>query len=137
MADTPLSPGTQRGLSWASLVLGILIFIVPFLSGTSGGFFANDLVVGAVIFVLGAICVWAAANSRVTLAWLALINALLGIWTIIAAYTYGAVTTFDVWANVILGLVLLVVAGWSCIMAFREGRTGMTRTGGMRRAGGV
>jgi hypothetical protein len=132
--------GTQRGLSWANLVLGILIFLVPFAAGiTNGGFFANDVIVGVVVVILAAICVWAVNNSRTTLAWLAGINFLLGIWTIIAAYYYTHLTTNVMAANVILGIVLLILAGWSSVMAFRAaGEPTVTGTTGPRqRMGGA
>ncbi|MHB8586670.1 MAG: SPW repeat domain-containing protein [Thermoplasmatota archaeon] len=138
MAEIVENSSTQRGLSWAALVLGVLIFLVPFATGVTGGLYANDIVVGIVVVILAAICIWAVTNSRMTLAWLALINAVIGIWTVVAAYYYTGLNSTVMASNVVLGLVLLIVAGWSCIMAFRAGAFGTGKTAGaQRRMGGA
>jgi hypothetical protein len=138
MTTTVGTPGaantTTPGRAWASLILGILIFLVPFATGTtsangSQSFAYNDYVVGVVVFVLAAISIWAARNNLAVLAWLEGINVLLGLWTIAAPFVFATGNGGAMTANVILGIILVIVAAWDSYvgMSGREGR--MTRRG--------
>jgi hypothetical protein len=125
---------TTRGRAWTSLVLGILIFLVPFLASATprlgfGTFAYNDYAVGVVVVVLAAICVWAAKKSLMTLAWLEGINALAGLYAIVTPFVV-ATPTNAMYSNVLLGLILVVVAGWDAYVGMTSsgGRT-MTRRG--------
>jgi hypothetical protein len=122
---------TTPGRAWASLILGILIFLVPFATGLTASSFAyNDYVVGVVVVILAAISIWAAGNSMPTLAWLEGINTLLGIWTIIAAFVFANNSSATA-ANVILGIILVIVAAWDSYVGMTN-RPGSTMTRGGR-----
>jgi hypothetical protein len=128
MTTVSTSPAreTTRGRAWTSLVLGVLIFLVPLATASNTSeysqFMFSNYIVGAVVAILGAICIWAAKNSMVTLAWLEGINTLLGVWTIVSPFTL-ATETNAMYANIVLGAILVIVAGWDAYV-------GMTNSGG-------
>jgi hypothetical protein len=125
---------TTRGRAWTSLVLGVLIFLVPFATGTTAtngdsSFAYSDYATGVVVVVLAAISIWAARSNMMALAWLEGVNALLGIWAIVAPFVFvnsgGAMA-----ANIILGIILVIVAGWDAYVGMTNARgTTATRRG--------
>lgn len=125
---------TTRGRAWASLVLGVLIFLVPLAtsSTTTNGYssFAYaDYALGVVVVVLAAISIWAARNSMMTLAWLEGVNALVGLVAIAMPFVVTS-TSFAMGANVVLGIVLVIVAAWDAYVGMSNARGTMTRGGG-------
>lgn len=54
-------PIHTAGLSWMNALLGIYVFISPWLFGYFGARFMNSLVVGAVVFLLA---IWSATSTR-------------------------------------------------------------------------
>lgn len=126
------STDLTRGRAWTSLVLGVLIFLVPFVFGATpasgyANFAWNDYVVGVVVVILAAIGIWAAANRASVMAWSEGINALLGLWALILPFVVDR-TASAMYANVVLGIVLVVVAGWDAYVAFNSpGGRRMTR----------
>lgn len=120
-----------RGRAWTCLVLGVLIFGVPlaFAQTTEYAEFTySNYVVGAIVVVLAAVSVWAAKNSMKTLAWLEGVNALLGVWAIVTPFVYPSDPN-PMYANIVLGLVLVVVAAWDAYIAMTNVGGRVTRRG--------
>lgn len=115
-------------------MLGILIFLVPlvFAATVTAGdtsFAYNDYVTGVVVFVLAAISIWAAKNDLRALAWLEGINTVLGLWTIVAPFVL-ATNANATYANVALGVILVIVAAWDSYVGMMGVRGApMTRRG--------
>ena len=124
---TPMNT-TTPGRAWTSLVLGVLIFLVPFATGANTSEYAtfaySNYVVGAAVFILAAISVWAARNNLTALAWLEGANTLLGLWTIASPFVL-ATEQNALYANVALGIILGIVGGW-------DSYVGMTNAGARR-----
>jgi hypothetical protein len=108
-------------LNWLVAVAGLWELLSPFALGYSALTVAmwNAVIVGAVLIVLGA---WAAlykeAKTDRTLDW---INAVLGVWLVISPFAldYSA-TVMAMWNNIIVGIVVLALAGWAAFAYTKE-----------------
>ena len=93
-------------LSGLNVLAGIWLIIAPWVLGYSTSDPRwNDVVFGFVIGVLALI----RATGGVREDWVSAINALIGIWLIVAAFTIDQTTT-AMWNDVILGIVVFVLA---------------------------
>jgi hypothetical protein len=110
--------------SWTSVVLGIWLFISPWVL-QYGDRMAdlNSFVLGILVFILG---IWSATASA-ELAGLAWANAVFGVWLIVSPWVlrFSAVTR-AMGNDVIIGVALLILA------AIRISSTRMVAAGGTR-----
>jgi len=105
-----------RWQDWVSLVLGVLLFISPWVFGTAtntpGSW--NAWIVG----VLGVIlALWALAmvGTSVIAEWISLV---LGVWLFISPWVLGFATiTSAAWTAWIIGILFVVVNGWTLIQS--------------------
>jgi hypothetical protein len=106
--------GTQKILSWLVAIVGFWELIAAFVLGYSATSAAlwNAVIIGLALIILG---IWAAvAKEEATDKTLDWINVVLGIWLIIAPFLLGyTAVTAAVWNDVIVGLVVIVLAGWA------------------------
>jgi hypothetical protein len=100
------------------VLLGIWLVIAPFALGYShnSGALWNDIIVGVVILILAGVRAYTPDNN-VGLAWT---NAALGGWLVIAPFALGhSAITANVWNNVVVGVVVLLVSVWSALAGQR------------------
>jgi hypothetical protein len=93
---------------WANLVLGVYLFAVPFLFGTTEEAASswNAYVVGAVVAV---VAVWAlVAPASKAAEW---INVVAGAWLLISPFALGfADTAAELWNALIVGVLVIAFA---------------------------
>ena len=98
---------TASGLN---LLLGIWLVIAPFLlryaTSASRG---NDITIGIIIALLAAFRLFGAYRA----AWLSWLNALLGIWLIVAPFILGYDSSSALWNDIIVGLFIAFLGIWS------------------------
>lgn len=105
---------------WTSslnVAAGIWLIVAPFvLLYSRGTAQVNDIVLGAVIAVLAFIRALVPGAQTVWLSWL---NALLGVWLIIASFVlgYGGVARTN---DIILGIIVLLLGIWSAAGTARK-----------------
>jgi SPW repeat len=112
---------TQKVLSWLVALAGLWEVIAVFVLGYSASTTAlwDALIVGVALIVLGG---WAALSSQEgtdkTLDW---INAILGVWLIIAPFVLGyTALVAALWNDIIVGIVVVVIAGWAALAMGRH-----------------
>jgi hypothetical protein len=112
---------TTNRLNWLVALVGLWELLSPFILGYSALTVAlwNAVIIGAVLIVLGAgAALYKEVKIDQTLDW---INSLLGLWLIVSPFILGysdAVTAM--WNNIIVGLVVLVLAGWAAFTFRKE-----------------
>lgn len=112
---------TANWLNWLVAVAGLWELLSPFVLGYSALTVTmwNAVIIGVVLIALG---VWAAlykeAKTDRTLDW---INAVLGVWLVVSPFAldYSA-TVMAMWNSIIVGLVVLVLAGWAAFAVSKE-----------------
>jgi len=107
---------TAKSLSWIIAVAGLWEIAAPFLFGMSAttAFLWDGVIVGLGLLVFG---VWAALSSKEdTVKFLNWINAVLGLWLIIAPFAlgYSNVAT-AMWNDIIIGAGALVLGVWAAV----------------------
>ena len=107
---------TAKTLSWIIAVAGLWEIAAPFLFGMTAttAFLWDAVIVGLGLLVFG---VWAALSSKEdTVKFLNWINAVLGLWLIIAPFAlgYSSVAT-AMWNDIIIGAVALVLGVWAAV----------------------
>ncbi len=105
---------TAKSLNWWIAIFGVWEVLAPFILGYSAAKAAmwDAIIIGLALAVLGA---WAAvskdASSMKTLSW---VNALLGVWLIIAPFLLSYTGTGTaLWNDIIIGIVELVLGAWA------------------------
>ena len=105
---------TAKSLSWLVAVAGLWEVLAPFILGYSAVTVAmwNAIVVGVVLIVLAA---WTALSENVrldrNLDW---INAVVGVWLVLAPFILAYSTTgVAMWNDIIVGVVVIVLAAWA------------------------
>lgn len=111
-----------RWQDWVSLVLGVLLFISPwvFSTSTNGSSSWNAWIVGVIGVILA---LWALAFlSTATIAeWISLI---LGVWLFISPWVLGfAALSSAAWTAWIIGILFVVANGWTLLQT-RSRRVG-------------
>ncbi len=111
-----------RWQDWVSLVLGVLLFISPwvFSTSTNGSSSWNAWIVGVIGVILA---LWTLASlSTATIAeWISLI---LGVWLFISPWVLGfAALSSAAWTAWIIGILFVVVNGWTLLQT-RSRRVG-------------
>jgi hypothetical protein len=107
--------GQVSTASGLDVLAGIWLLISPFVLAfhrLSGIATSNDVVLGIIIGLLAL----GRLSSPVRSAWMSWINVVLGIWVLISPWVLGfgnvqsAVTN-----NVIMGIIVIILAGWSAL----------------------
>lgn len=94
------------GLSGLNVLAGIWLIIAPWVLGYSRSDPRwNDVVFGIIVAVLALIRVSGAYRAE----WLSWINALIGIWLFVAAFTIDQ-TRVAAWNDIILGIIVFLLA---------------------------
>ena len=108
---------SRRDTVWASslnIVAGIWLIVSPFvLVYAHGTARSNDIVLGAVIVVSAFIRALAPEGGTIWLSWL---NALWGIWLIIASFVLGYAGPART-NEIVLGIIVLILSIWSAASA--------------------
>ncbi|MFC4447574.1 SPW repeat domain-containing protein [Halorussus aquaticus] len=103
----------SKWLSGANALLGLWLFLVPtFVWGVSGANYWNDLLIGAAIAILGAYGFYAATDEGVVPRWSSGLNALLGLWTIAAAFVW-TLAGVAFWNAVVVGVLVAAFGGYN------------------------
>lgn len=105
---------TAKSINWWIAIFGAWEFLAPFILGYSAVKSAlwDALIIGLALIVLG---VWAAVSKDGgTIKSLSWINAVLGVWLIIAPFllSYSG-TSAALWNDIIVGIVELVLGAWA------------------------
>lgn len=95
------------GASWVNVLAGIWLIISPFaLNYLHTNSANNDFVAGAIITVLALV----RAFSPLRNTWLSVINALAGLWLVIAPFALGYTMQQAYWSDIVTGIVVIVIA---------------------------
>jgi uncharacterized membrane protein HdeD (DUF308 family) len=121
---------TAKTLSWIIALAGLWEIAAPFVFGMTAttAFLWDAIIVGLALLVFG---VWAAlANTEETVKYLNWINAVLGLWLVIAPFvlTYTSAAA-AMWNDIIIGLVALVLGVWAAITVGSHGQQPMGHGG--------
>lgn len=96
--------------SGLNLLLGLWLVIAPFLlSYATSASRGNDITIGVIIALLATFRLLGAYRA----AWLSWLNALLGIWLIVAPFILGYDSSSALWNDVIVGLFIAFLGLWS------------------------
>ncbi len=121
---------TAKILSWIIAVAGLWEIVAPFIFGMTAttAFLWDAIIVGLALVVFG---VWAAlSNQETTVKYLNWINAVLGLWLIIAPFvlSYSSAAT-AMWNDIVIGLVALVLGAWAALAVGSQGQQPMGHGG--------
>lgn len=101
----------QRWQDWVNLILGVWLFITPFVFGmipVAGAAAWNGYIFGGIVAVLS---VWALAQPR---AWEEWVNLVIGIWLILSPFILTFTNqTAAMWNHLIVGIIVGVDALWA------------------------
>jgi membrane-bound ClpP family serine protease len=113
-----------RWQDWVSLVLGVILFITPWVFGTAlYGWSSWDAWIVGVIGVILALLALALLRISTVFEWLLLI---LGVWLFISPWLLGfAVLSPAAWVAWIIGILFVVANGWALVQT-RSPRVGAT-----------
>jgi len=115
--------GTNKSLNWIIALMGVWELISPWVLGYSAltSAMLAAVIVGALLIIFG---MWAALSRSAArvLDWL---NALLGLWLIIAPFVlaFTALTPAGEISSIIVGVVVLILGVWAAVAAGRGIRT--------------
>lgn len=108
---------TAKAFGWVTAVAGVWEILAPFIIGYSAvtGGMVDALVLGGVLLILG---LWTAlSRSQATIRSLSWVNALLGVWLIIAPFVVAYSGSVGAMVNdIIVGAVVLVVEVWGALV---------------------
>jgi hypothetical protein len=113
---------TAKTLGWLTGVVGVWEILAPFIIGYSnvGGATADAIILGILLAGFG---LWVglgkAAGTVRTLSW---INALLGLWVLLAPFIlgYSGKSGGATWNDVIVGVVVIILEVWGASAAKKE-----------------
>jgi SPW repeat len=118
---------TRTGAVWAStlnIIAGVWLIVSPFfLLYRSSTARIDDIVVGAVIALFGLIRALAPGSPT---AWLSWLNALWGIWLIVASFVLGYLGVPRT-NEIVLGIIVLVFGLWSAASSEERRRNPVVR----------
>ena len=108
----------RRWQDWINLILGVWLFISPWVVGYAG--MASAAAWNA--WILGvAIVVFAAFAVSMPQIWEETVNIILGVWMVISPWVLGFTGTRNVEANaVIVGILVVVFAAWAMTLARQQ-----------------
>ncbi len=121
---------TAKTLSWIIALAGLWEIVAPFIFGMTAttAFLWDAIIVGLALVVFGA---WAAlSDQETTVKYLNWINAVLGLWLIIAPFvlSYSSAAA-AMWNDIIIGLVALVLGAWAALAVGSQGQQPMGHGG--------
>lgn len=102
----------QRWQDWVNLILGVWLFITPFIGMemVSSAAAWNGYIFGVLVVALS---IWALVQPR---AWEEWINLVIGVWLILAPFVLGFTTeTTAMWNHIVVGVVIGVDALWAAL----------------------
>ena len=112
--------GTAKAFGWVTVVAGVWEILAPFILGYSAttGAMVDAIILGVVLLVLGLWIALSRSNGSVrALSW---INAVFGLWLILAPFIIGYSGATGAMVNdIIVGAVVLVLEFWAAIAAGR------------------
>ena len=98
----------RRWQDWANLVLGIWVFVSPWVLGYEGIAAANAFVMGAGIVVFALIAAY------MPKAWEEIINMLLGVWLVVSPFVLGFSAATEIALHtVVVGILATAFAIWA------------------------
>ena len=100
----------KRWQDWLNLLIGIWLFISPWVIGFAGAEYVaswNAWILGIGIVVFSALAV------SIPQAWEEVINILLGIWMVISSWVIGVASRAVETNAVIVGLLVILFAAWA------------------------
>ncbi len=107
---------TAKILNWLVVVAGVWEVVAPFILGYAAisGALWDAIIIGVVLIILGAWAALAGQDSTVKL--LSWINAVLGLWLVIAPFiiSYSSVVA-AMWNDIIVGVVVIVLGVWAAL----------------------
>lgn len=96
----------SRTLATINLIVGIWLIVAPyFINPLTSQAFWNATIIGIALVIFSGIRL---AMPRAT--WASGVNAILGIWLIIAPFALGFLATGAYWNQIISGIIVLIVA---------------------------
>ena len=112
---------TAKGLSWVIAVAGLWEILAPFIIGYSSatGAMVDAIILGILMLGFG---IWAAlANSNGIIKVLSWINAVFGLWVLIAPFilSYSKVTGAMV-NDIIIGIIVIIAGVWAAGVSGRS-----------------
>ena len=103
----------KRWQDWLNLLIGIWLFISPWVIGFAGG----DSPASWNAWILGvAIVVFSAFAVSLPQVWEEVVNILLGIWMVISSWVIGVASRAVETNAVIVGLLVILFAAWAMAM---------------------
>jgi len=102
----------RRWQDWINLILGVWLFITPFLGMDALNSMAawNGYIFGVIV---AALSIWALAQPR---AWEEWINLVVGVWLILAPFILGFSTnTTAMWNHIVVGVIIGADALWAAL----------------------
>jgi hypothetical protein len=108
---------TMKTLSWLVVLLGVWEFLASFILGYSAkaGALWDGIILGIALVILAG---WAALSNQLsTIKALSWINAILGIWLILAPFIVRYTNLAGaLWNDIIVGILVTVLAGWAALV---------------------
>ena len=103
-----------RWQDWVSLVLGVLLFISPWIFGTaSNGTSAGDAWILGIVGVVLALIALASLRAATTVEWISLI---VGVLLFISPWVLGFASVAAAgWTAWILGILFVIANGWTLL----------------------
>jgi len=107
---------TAKILSWIIAIAGLWEIAAPFVFGMTAttAFLWDAIIIGLALLILGA---WAAlANDESTIKNLNWVNAVLGLWLIIAPFilSYSS-AAIAMWNDIVVGVIVVVLGVWAAM----------------------
>lgn len=113
ISDTPRTTGKSQTSMWFSMLaalIGIWILASPFVFEATDEGMWNNVIVGSVVFVLGAYAVFRTMNELSVSIIVTALIAILGLWAVIAPYAFDIGVNELLWSNIIAGLVVFLTS---------------------------
>lgn len=104
----PRVMGTRRWQDWANLVLGLWLFVSPWVLAYAGGAAINAHAVGL------AIVSFALIAAYMPKAWEEVVNGLFGIWLVVSPFVLGFADATEIALHtVVVGILATAFAFWA------------------------
>ncbi len=100
-------------LSWITVVLGVWLIIAPFvITIPSMVAMWNSIIVGVIVLILS----WIRAANPASSPGLSWINAILGLWLIVAPFVLRMASSMSFrWNDIVLGIAVIVFSVWAAL----------------------
>lgn len=109
---------TKRWQDWTTLILGVWLFLSPWILGFTGISQAatNAYVIGIAVVVFALLALY------MPHLWEEWINVVLGVWLIVSPWVlgYAGVMQAAVWNSVIVGLLVAIFGLWAIVQVQRH-----------------